>query len=920
MSVASKIILGLCIVLFIGIPAGGALIHLLTESWWFEALGYSSVYWTTLTWQGILGLITFTLYVTVLGVHYGLAHRLTRDRPYQFFAYSELQPYSQSLVRSISLLIIGFVALVAANNSSSAWTRAPEFLQGQSFHQTDPIFNRDLGFYLFQLPFLELLRQIFLMLATWSLVLIFSIYSLKGIFTEANRLFEPSSLERGIKIHLGLAIAALILLLGWGFWLGQYHLLTRQSGVVFGIGFTDYHARLLSHRLMSMVTVGVAMAVLVSLWRRGLRPIIIALTLFGLAFVSLEGIYPWLVQSLIVRPNELAKEKPFLAHNIRYTQAAYHLEQVQNEKYDVQAGLTLDKLQENQTTLENVRLWDYQPLLKTYRQLQEIRSYYRFQDVDVDRYRLQGQLRAVMLSARELDLSQLPSQAQTWVNQQLKYTHGHGLVMSPVNQVSTEGLPEFYIQNIPPQSRLAPQVENPDIYYGELTQSPIFTGTTTDEFDYPQGSGNVFNRYDGLGGVPLDSLGRRLAYALDLSHLQLLISDYFNSQTRIHYDRQVRQRVQHIAPFLRYDSDPYLAIIDGKLNWIIDAYTTSDRYPYAEPINPQINGNDRPASLHRLTQGNINYIRNAVKVVVDAYDGTVLFYVIDPSDPIVQTYQRIFPNLFRAPTTIPDSLRRHFRYPEDLFRIQTSLFLNYHMSDPEVFYNREDLWQLPTQVYEDQAIVMEPYYVIMRLPGATEPEFILIQPLTPNQKDNMIAWMAARTDGEQYGKIILFNFPKQSLVFGPRQIEARIDQDPTISQQLTLWSQSGSKVIRGNLIIFPIERSLLYVEPIYLRAEQAELPQLKRVIVAYDQSIVMAETFAEALTQIFGEEKTATPPPSEDSVSSASPLFDQLAQQALETHQQADAAARAGQWSRFGQLQQRLRDILQRLNQSPPSR
>jgi hypothetical protein len=611
------------------------------------------------------------------------------------------------------------------------------------------------------------------------------------------------------------------------------------------------------------------------------------------------------VQQFIVNPNELVKEKPYIAHNIQFTQAAYHLDGVQRESYAAEARLNRQVLQDNQTTIRNIRLWDYRPLLSTYRQLQEIRLYYEFKDVDVDRYRLNGNYQQVMLSARELAFNQIPQAARTWVNQRLKYTHGYGLVMSPVDRVTADGLPELYIKDIPPVSQIDLQVSQPAIYYGEETDSYIFTGTTTDEFDYPRGDSNALTRYRGQGGVAIPSFWHRLAYAYDLGSLQILISNYFTNQSRIHYYRQIQERVSHIAPFLRYDSDPYLVVIDGRLQWILDAYTVSDRYPYSEPINRS----QGEGQLTDILRDRVNYIRNSVKVLVDAYDGTLRFLAVDETDPILATYRKIFPNLFEASTAVPLAVKAHFRYPQDLFVIQAQMYLSYHMSNPEVFYNREDLWNFPMQIYEGNPVRMEPYYVLVRLPGKEEAEFLLILPFTPANKDNAIALMAARSNGKDYGKLLLYEFPKQKLVYGPRQIEARIDQEPQISQQFSLWNQAGSRVIRGDLLVIPIEQSLLYVEPVYLRAEQGELPQLKRAIVVYDQAVVMEDSLSKSLAAIFGsgESEKGLPAPGKDGSS-------RLAKSALETYQKAQEALKRGNWAEYGRYQEQLQEILQQLS------
>ncbi|MEM9137148.1 MAG: UPF0182 family protein [Cyanobacteria bacterium P01_F01_bin.42] len=901
----------LTILLLVALPLSRFLNHLLTESWWFDSVGYSSVFWKSLTWEGLLGGLVFLLFIAVLGGHYWISLRLTRDRPYRAFELTELAPYSDVIVRSASQIIIGLIALAAATSTASSWSQVLQFLNAQPFNKADPIFAQDIGFYLFRLPFWDTSHQILQMLSIWSLALTATLYSLKGIFLPRS-----AGLTKSIQVHLTAVVVPFIALIGWGFWLDRYQLLNRSSGVVYGIGYTDANARVLGLNFMSIVTLITLILLATALKRFRQRLFLTTIIIFGVGWIGLLGVYPRIVQQFIVGPNELLKEKPYIANNIEATQDAYQLNNIQSENFNVNADLSRQDLDNNQATLGNVRLWDYRPLLQTYRQLQEIRSYYSFADADVDRYPIRGKIQQVMISARELATQQLPAQAQNWVNQQLKYTHGHGLVMSPVNRVTSDGLPSFFVKDIPPKSSVDLEVEQPSIYYGELTNSYIFTGTGTDEFDYPEGRQNALVRYSGSGGVPIGGILRKSAYAFELNNFQLLLSDYFNRDSRIHYNRNVLKRARHIAPFLRYDNDPYLVLNDdGTLDWIIDAYTVSDRYPYSEPSVASL------PTPGLTSNRQINYIRNSVKVIVNAFTGDVQFCVVDPSDPIIQTYQKIFPQLFVSKDQISPSIQSHFRYPEDLFKIQTSQYLKYHMRDPEVYYNREDLWQIPKQVYEDKEILVEPYYIIMRLPEEQESEFILIQPFTPNKKDNMIAWMAARSDGEQYGSLIEYNFPKQSLVFGPRQIEARIDQDPQISQQFTLWSQSGSKVIRGNLIILPLENSLLYIEPIYLRAEKAELPELKRIVVAYDKSVVMADTFEKALGQIFGSSQTATlPTPSPATSTQQSPIaqnsgqsFDALAQSALETYEQAEAAARQGDWAKYGQLQQELRSTLQKL-------
>ncbi|EKU96454.1 hypothetical protein Lepto7375DRAFT_0452 [Leptolyngbya sp. PCC 7375] len=898
------------IVITVGIlAASSSLVHILTEVWWFDTVGFVEVFWTRLTWQILVWLGTFALYALFLWGNYRLAMRLTRSHPFHFLEGDSWETPVPSTSNYVALIVISLVALISAGASISAWETVLKFLNSSNFGSADPIYQNDIGFYIFKLPLYEGIQTWLLTVTVLALILSTVIYGLKGVIaTQGN---WKNILTGKVKGHLSLLLAASAILVAVGFWLQRYELLYSPEGVVFGAGYTDVHARLSAYWTMTFVTLALAGLFLLAIWRRGFALPIYGIGLYLVILVLVSGIYPWFQQLFIVEPNELDKERPFVAYNIDFTREAYGLEQVQRERYPAKDQLNREILQENQATVGNIRLWDYRPLLSTYHQLQEIRLYYRFKDVDVDRYTLDGDYRQVMLAARELAYSQVPSEAQTWVNQRLKYTHGYGLVMSPVNRVTPQGLPELLIKDIPPVSNTDLQVSEPAIYYGEATNHYIFTGTKTEEFDYPRGSENAFTLYEGTGGVPIPSIWHRLAYAYDLGSLKILISNYFTQDSRIHYYRQIRQRVQHVAPFLRFDRNPYITVINGQLKWIIDAYTVSDRYPYSEPVSRSNNANV-------ILQGNIrqilgwhgNYIRNSVKVVVDAFNGDMRFFVVDPQDPLLATYRKIFPNLFEPVKAVPPEIRAHFRYPIDFFKIQAQMYLAYHMSNPDVFYNREDLWRFPTEVYEENEQLMEPYYVIMRLPEEAREEFILILPFTPANKDNMIAWMAARSDGEHYGKLLLYEFPKQELVYGPHQVEARIDQNPEISERLTLWSQKGSRVIRGDLLVIPIQESLLYVEPVYLRAEQGELPELKRIIVAYGDQIVMAASLEDALATIFGDSSLLAEQGSPDPRD-----LKALIKAAQAAYQQSQDALDRRDWTSYGQSLQNLDSLLQQLSQ-----
>lgn len=917
------------IVLVAGLTLLGTGIHLVTESWWFQAIGLADVFWTRITWQVIIWVVTFVAYALFVWGNYALAMRVTRDRRFYFLDSPAWQSHAESLPRYIALTLIGLLALASALSSVGTWETTVKYLNPSTFGVSDPIFMHDVGFYVFQLPFYVGLQQGVLGLLLWTLMIAVIVYALKGeIRPERGWKYF---LTGEVKAHLCLLLTAIAIVIALGFWLQRYELLYSTTGVVFGAGYTDVNARLAAYGVMAFVTLAIATLFILSLWRSGFSLPLVSIALYLSILLLVNGLYPWFQQKFVVEPNELEKERPFIENSIAFTRQAYDLDQVQTVDFPVQENLDRTDLERNITTLQNIRLWDYQPLLKTYQQLQEIRSYYQFLDVDIDRYTLGSNYRQVALAARELDYDAVSPKAKTWVNQRLKYTHGYGVVMSPVNQVTADGLPELFIKDIPPKSKIDLALDQPRIYYGEATKHYVFTGTSTDEFDFPQGDENADNRYDGLGGVPMGTWFKRFAYAYELGNFKILISNYFTPESRIHYYRSIRDRIQHVAPFLHFDSDPYLVVIDGRLQWIVDAYTSSNRYPYSEPL---IRSHD-PGSIltdpniSHLASQNINYIRDAVKVVVDAFDGSLHFYIVDAADPVLATYRKIFPSLFEPLENASPTLRSHFRYPHNLFKIQAQIYREYHMANPEVFYNREDLWRLPTQLYEGNPVVMEPYYAIMRLPQTPKEEFIQILPFTPANKDNMVSWLAGRSDAENYGKLLLYEFPKQQLTYGPSQIEAFINQTPEISQQLTLWGQQGSAVIRGNLLVIPIEQSLLYIEPIYLRSEQGELPELKRVIVFYGNQKVMQPTLEAALATIFGEGRPLTTaaavpippdqPPEPPPTQPLSETVSALVRSALTTYQQGQEALRQGDWQRYGTTQRELESLLQQLDTATQS-
>jgi len=618
----------------------------------------------------------------------------------------------------------------------------------------------------------------------------------------------------------------------------------------------------------------------------------------ALAAIHLVGLnfYPSLLQRFRVVPNEIEAERPYIERNIQFTRRAYGLDKIESKDFPAEEQLTLQDLKRNDATIKNIRLWEHRPLLATYAQLQEIRTYYKFVDVDNDRYQIDGTYRQVMLSARELSHQHLPSRGN-WINEHLTYTHGYGVVFGPVNQVTPEGLPEFFIKDIPPVSTGPIKVTRPEIYYGEVANDYVFVKTKSQELDYPAGDQNVYTNYQGSGGVPIRSFWRKLLFSARYGTLRILFSNDITRESRILYHRQIQERVKKIAPFITFDRDAYLVIAQGgRLFWIVDGYTTTERYPYSEPTR-------------RLG----NYIRNSVKAVVDAYNGSVVFYLSAPEDPLIQAYGKAFPGMFHPLEKMPEDLRPHIRYPQDLFAVQARIYATYHMQDPQVFYNKEDLLSIPRKSQNGQERDMEPYYTIMRLPGEKKEEFVLLLPFTPNKKDNMRAWLAARSDPPHYGKLIALDFPKAKLIYGPKQIDARIDQDAYISQQLSLWSQRGSTVIRGSLLAIPIEKSLLYVQPLYLAAEKGSLPELKRVLVAFGNQIAMEETLEQSLQRVFGGRPGREPVPVVTAAVGAAGPDKGLAGRALEHYSRSQEFLRQGNWAGFGEELKKLESVLREM-------
>ncbi len=881
----------LLVLLLIGLALGGG-ISLYIDALWFQSVGYLSVFQIMLGMKSLFWLLGFILSFAILGLNLWLSSRQPLKSSWLREEWVALARKGSNALFWLGILVISvFVAMIV----QSQWMSFLQYWHRVPTGELDPIFGKDIAFYFFSLPAYEFGVNFGLGLVALCLTISTVTYVVHGHLGYLGQL----QLTFPARLHLFSLAGIFFLFVAARFWLSRFGLLYSDRGVVFGAGYADINAWLPSYWILVVLSAATGVLFFFSTLAKTFRPAIITGAGFVVCYLIIN-IYPYLVQSFIVKPNELEMESPYLQHNIQLTLKAYDLENTEVRNFSAKGSLDSVALQKNQVTLKNIRLWDWRPLKDAYGQLQAIRPYYAFEDVDLDRYVVDGDYRQIMLSARELDFDRIPEQAKTFINQFFSYTHGYGLCMSPVNEVTPEGLPEFFLKDIPPRSEVGFHVSRPEIYFGEKTSHPVFVRTKIEEFDYPIGERNALSKYQAKRGLSIGSLLRRLLFSWELKDYQILFTPNFTKESQILLHRRIQDRVPKIAPFLEYDQDPYLVLDQGRLFWILDAYTTTHRYPYSQPF-----------------QSRLNYIRNAVKVVVDAYLGDVHFYLADSEDPLIRVYARIFPDLFRPLVDLPDGLRAHLRYPEDLFHIQSQLLSTYHMRDSRVFYNKEDLWQIPTEIYRGTEQTMESYYVIMSLPGAQNEEFILLIPFTPKNKDNMIAWLAARCDGENYGKLVLYQFPKQELTYGPMQIEARIDQDPNISQLITLWSQKGSQVIRGNLLVIPIDESILYVEPLYLQAEKSKIPELTRIIVVYRNRVAMGETLEEALKQAV---LSGPPPPSPQPVpiprpSSEIPSTQPLIKRALDHYLRSQRFLKEGSWTAYGEEQQRLGEILHELGQ-----
>jgi uncharacterized membrane protein (UPF0182 family) len=888
----------IAVLVVLGLLVLGTGSEIFVDALWFSHLGASVVFRTVLFGKiacaAVAALVVFAtvaaagLYAVANVRGRGLVRVVLRRGNGAETLPELIAPFTDRIPwRTLVLGAAALIALLFGLGQATNWETYLLWLYGGRFGVTEPFFGRDASFYVFALPAYRAIVNAALATVVLAGLVGAAVFWLRGAI-DFRRPSEPLPPEamRFVSLVLGVFFAVK----GIDYWLGRYEFLLEPYGAVFGPGYTVSHVRLpLQWLLCAAAFTAAALAAANYRIRQWQLPVTAVVLVFGTSLVG--GVLPDVYQRLRVRPDELRLEHPYLQNNIDLTRRAYGLDKIRPQPFPAATRLDAAAIDRNRATFENVRLWDPGPLLDTYRQLQVIRLYYDFYDTDVDRYDLPGGRRQVMLAAREIVPSLLPANARTWVNQRLQFTHGFGAVMSPVTEFEGEGLPVFFLKDIPPTSPVGLRIDQPRIYFGERSNDYVLVGGAAEEFDYPKGDENVTNRYAGKGGVPIGSWLRRLVFAWSFRDLNLLISGNLRPESRILFRRSIVQRLSRLAPFLRLDRDPYLVVSRGRLYWVQDAYTTSATFPYSEPV-PNLG---------------FNYIRNSVKVVTDAYDGTVDFYAVDESDPVLAAYARIFPGLFRPFADMPEDLRRHVRYPEDLFLIQAEMYRTYHMTNPDVFYNKEDLWNFPTETAGGTRSAVEPYYIIMKLPGGEREEFLLMQPMTPANRNNMVAWLAARCDSPNYGEMIEYAFPKERLIYGPQQIEARIDQDTVISQQLSLWNQMGSKVIRGNLLVIPVEDSIVYVEPLYLRSEQGQIPEMKRVIVAYGDRLAMETSLEASLAKVFGAIASPVPPREE----AQQPPREEAIESARGHYRAALDGLRGGDWTRFASEMEALGKALE---------
>ena len=900
---------------------------------WFNSLGYSSVYWYVLKLKVLLFVIFFVLTVLILRAAFWLVEKvfasytleqrtiIVSNQPFQFSPAGLMRPLAWG-VAAVFGLFYGFAM-------EGRWQEFALYLNQAATTLADPIFQKSLGFYLFSLPIYDsisawLLSLTFVILGA---ALFYSLLTIPQRVLKSARAYSSKTAFTAVSC----ALAAFMLALAWRTYLSRFPYLWNDHQVFSGVTYTEANYLLPALLFVSIaLIVGAAISLVNAFTKKGLRLILLALALPLAIYIVGVVIVPAYVGSFIVKPNELARETPYIEHNITWTRRAFGLEQLESKEFEAESSVEGLNLSANRTTLENIRLWDWYALQATLNQIQTIRTYYDFPDVDVDRYPIGDQTRQVMIAPREIDVDKLPESSRNWINEKLIYTHGYGVTINTSNEFTPEGMPRFIVSNMPVESKIPEiNITRPQIYFGQKTDTNVYVRTRQNEFDFPQGEANTFTTYEGTGGIQIGGRLRKLLLAWALDDLSKLpFSDDVTSESRALIRRNISEIVNGVAPFLIYDSDPYIIVgKNGGLYWMLDAFTETSRYPYSRH--------------HRVGDNTVNYVRNSVKVVIDAYNGSVDFYIFDQQDPLIATYRSTFPNLFKDASAMPADLRSHVRYPETMIRAQGEVYGLYHTQSPKVFFQREDVWNVALQEVVDeqnkkQTRTIDPYYVLIQLPDeGTAAEFALIVPFTPANRNNMIGWMAGRSDGDNYGKLLVYNFPESRVIDGPMQIEARIDQNPQLSSMFSLWNQQGSRVVRGHLLVIPIGRSLLYVEPVYLKSERSPMPELRLVVLAIQERIGFAPTFNEAMTHLFGEAATATPeakpgatPPKPTPDTAAKPAasppagdnVQQLIQRAIQEFEEYQRLTAQGKLAEAGQkLEQHKRTLeeLRRVSAKP---
>ncbi len=858
----------------------------ITELIWYDNLGYLATFYTLLKLRIVPGIVSFLVIFTFLSLNWLFVQknwekeRIKRgDDPVKISRYF--------------ILIVSLIVAIAFNsNLFIKWQDVAGFLGRTPFGITDPLFNHDISFYVFTLPLVDSVYQtLFGMIIITALAAIV-LYLVTGNIHVINRRL---TMNNEARFHLLLLVLLSTLLGIFGWQLRSYKLLNSPGGIVYGATYSDVYGRLLFYRIMQILS-GIAVLVFtVNLFRSVYKSTLIMLVI--LLGVGLVGqLIPSFIQTYIVEPNELTKEKPFLENNIRFTRYAFNLHNIKATQFNPALNFSIDDWEDNVAVLENVRLWDWRALEKTFAQLQELRYYYQMGEIDIDRYYFDGTARQIAIATREISSNRLADSANTWVNRHLVFTHGYGVVMSSMHKVTEQGLPELIVRDIPPKGLIA--IERPEIYFGEKTTDYVIVNTKQKELDYPSGEDNVLTSYAGDGGIELGSFIKKLLYSLRFKTTKIFLSSDIGKNAKIMYYRQIKERVAKLVPFLKLDPDPYAVVANGRIYWLLDAYTVSDRFPYSQPLS-----------------GMGNYMRGSFKIVVDAYTGKTDIYLYDSKDPFGQAYQKVFPSLIKNKEEFPQELISHLRYPEQMFIAQAHILEIYHMTNPDVFFNKEDIWEFPEELYHGQAIYMEPYYAMVHFPGEKDAEFVLLLPFTPKNKHNMVSWLAGRSDTKQYGELVLYRFPKDRIIYGPMQIEARINQDPEISKLLSLWNQQGSSVQRGNHLVLPMNDSLLYVEPIYLLADQGQIPELRLVVLSDGTELAYGSTFLEAYNKLRKEPiTTEVTPPVETETDKKK---DNLAQFAFEAFLEAEEAMRRGpDWQAYAEAQKKLKDLLEKMTSS----